>query len=405
MSAVPSSQIVLLGEHPVGRLQLDRDGRTEFRLLESHKSSYPQPVLGQLFLDDPDKVFRSRIQLPAWFSNLLPEGALRELVARKAQAKTVHEYALLHQLRDDLPGNVFLRDEDGGEPALLDDAPVEMLGAEGEGRWKFSLAGVQLKFSAFRGQDRGLTVPASGAGGDWIVKLPDQRFAGVPENEHATMTWARVSGIDVPQCTLIDLSELAGLESLLPQFQERRAFAIKRFDRPSLHERTHIEDFAQVVGQYPAHKYEKVNYEGLARLVLAMTSRLGFEELVRRLVFVVASGNGDAHLKNWSLIYRDGRTAELSPAYDLVSTIHYMPNDLLALNLGKTKRWDEVSLQAFERMAEKLKIDSHSLLHVVKASVEAVRSAWQLHGNDFGFTQAQCQRIDAHMSSSPLLRG
>ena len=46
-------------------------------------------------------------------------------------------------------------------------------------------------------------------------------------------------------------------------------------------------------------------------------------EFVRRLVVNILIGNGDAHLKNWSIIYRDKINPQLAPAYDLVSTIHY----------------------------------------------------------------------------------
>jgi serine/threonine-protein kinase HipA len=253
--ALPSSQLVLLGTTPVGRLQVDRTGAIEFRLLESYKAAFPRPVLGQVFVDEPDEVWRSRVRLPAWFSNLLPEGALRELIARKADAKLVHEYALLHQLRDDLPGNVFLRDEEGGGSTDALDESATRLEADGNATWKFSLAGVQLKFSAVRSDERGLTIPVSGSGGDWIVKLPDQRFAGVPTNEHAAMSWARACGIEVPEFELMDISRIAGLDASRLGLREAQALAVRRFDRPRPGHRIHIEDFAQIVGVYPAAKF------------------------------------------------------------------------------------------------------------------------------------------------------
>jgi serine/threonine-protein kinase HipA len=404
MMALPSSQTVFVGEVPVGRLQIDRNGTTEFRLLESYKASFPRPVLGQTFVDDPGEVFKARVRLPAWFSNLLPEGALRELVAQRANANAVHEYALLRQLSDDLPGNVYVRDAEGSISTELEGQSQPKLDADSGAQWKFSLAGVQLKFSALRSADRGLTIPASGAGGDWIVKLPDQRFDGVPANEHATMSWARASGIDVPPFELVDLTNISGLESVAPGFREQQAFAIRRFDRPQPGQRVHIEDFAQIVGVYPANKYDKINHEGLARLVLALTSNKGLEEFVRRIVFIIASGNGDAHLKNWSVIYRDGRTAELSPAYDLVSTIQYIADDKLALNLAGSKQWQQVSIAAFERMADKLDLDKRYVVDVVTSAVSSVLSAWKSDGKNFGFTQAQVIRLESHLAAVPLFR-
>lgn len=50
-------------------------------------------------------------------------------------------------------------------------------------------------------------------------------------------------------------------------------------------------------------------------------------QAVRRLVVNILLGNGDAHLKNFSLIYRDPKKPDLAPAYDIVSTIQYMPGD------------------------------------------------------------------------------
>jgi serine/threonine-protein kinase HipA len=401
--ALPSSQLVLLGNTPVGRLQVDGTGAIEFRLLESYKTLFPRPVLGQAFLDDPDEVWRSRVRLPAWFSNLLPEGALRELIARKADAKLVHEYALLHQLRDDLPGNVFLRDEEGSDRADVLDEPDAQTDAGDAVPWKFSLAGVQLKFSGMRSGERALTIPVSGSGGDWIVKLPDQRFPGVPANEHATMSWARASGIDVPEFELIEVSQITGLDLVGLGMREAQALAVRRFDRPQPGHRVHIEDFAQIVGVYPAAKYTKINYEGLGRLILAIASRSAFEEYLRRLVFMLASGNADAHLKNWSLIYRDGHTAELSPAYDLVSTIQYITDDTLALNLGGSKKWGAVSVATFDRLAVKLRLEPLAVRSIIEETVEKVLRSWRLDGANFGFTLEQRDRLDRHLADIPLL--
>lgn len=65
-------------------------------------------------------------------------------------------------------------------------------------------------------------------------------------------------------------------------------------------------------------------------------------EFIRRLVVNILVGNGDAHLKNWWVSYRDKVTPRLSPAYDLVSTIQYVQNDSLALNLGGEKRFESI---------------------------------------------------------------
>src|SRR5207253_4544770 len=76
---------------------------------------------------------------------------------------------------------------------------------------RFSLAGVQLKFSAVMEASGGLTVPAGGMGGSWIVKLPSARFAAVPENEFVMLELARRVGIAMPPNRLIDMAKIKGL--------------------------------------------------------------------------------------------------------------------------------------------------------------------------------------------------
>jgi serine/threonine-protein kinase HipA len=76
---------------------------------------------------------------------------------------------------------------------------------------------------------------------------------------------------------------------------------------------------------------------GRARVLWIETGEAGIVEFVRGLVFNALIGNADMHLKNWSLIYLNARDAQLSPAYDYVSTIAYLPDDALALKLVNTK--------------------------------------------------------------------
>lgn len=396
---------VLLHDVAVGSLSLNQNEGTEFRLFESYKHAFPRPVLGQTFLDDLDAVHRSRNRVPAWFSNLLPEGALRELVARHAGVPVSREFFLLEQLGEDLPGAVrLLADEEQSAQAVdafHEENPIAA--SRGEMAWHFSLAGVQLKFSALR-SGRGLTIPVAGRGGDWIVKLPDSRFEQVPANEHATMRWAKFSGIDVPDIELLSMDDIEGLPDEVQQLRERTAYAIRRFDRPGTGSRTHIEDFAQLLGIFPEGKYDKANYETLAKLTLSLTGDAGLREFIHRLVFILASGNGDAHLKNWSLLYPDSMSAQLAPAYDLVSTIQYMPQDQLALNLGKSKSWEDIDLAMFRRMARRIDFSEGQLLDYVGAAVERVLDSWHHHHTEFGYGPDARKQLSAHMQRIPLLR-
>jgi serine/threonine-protein kinase HipA len=92
-----------------------------------------------------------------------------------------------------------------------------------------------------------------------------------------------------------------------------------------------------VFGFYPQDKYHHRSYANIAALLWAETGEAGTYEFFRRLVFSVLIGNGDMHLKNWSLLYPDRRTPVLSPAYDFVATLPYIPNDTLALTFGGSR--------------------------------------------------------------------
>src|SRR5207247_2121386 len=144
------------------------------------------------------------------------------------------------------------------------------------------------------------TVPARDQAGEWIVKIPVTGYDGLAENEYSVLEWARVSGFDVPECRLATRDEMGSLGQYMAEGVN--AFAIRRYDRVD-GTRIHQEDFNQVLGKQPRfdgeEKYE-FTYEEMAMLLYAIVGSHALDEAVRRVVFVVASGNNDAHLKNWS---------------------------------------------------------------------------------------------------------
>src|SRR5512134_4033898 len=100
---------VLLGERDVAVIRRQRDGRTELVFSSDYLTAGERPVLGQYFEDHLDMIHRSQTQLPAFFSNLLPEGGLRELLARRAGVHRDRELPLIALLGEDLPGAVVVR--------------------------------------------------------------------------------------------------------------------------------------------------------------------------------------------------------------------------------------------------------------------------------------------------------
>ena len=314
-----------------------------------------------------------RRRLPPFFSNLLPEGHLRDYLARQAEVKAEREFFLLAALGEDLPGALTARpvsadgehDSDHPERDRNDD----------DSALRFSLAGVQLKFSAVM-EAGGLTIPVHGVGGSWIVKLPSLRFPAVPENEFVMMELARSVGIPVPETRLVPISEIGALPSDAARMPGN-AFTIRRFDRSSDGTPIHMEDFAQVFGLFPEDKYKHSSYANIASVLWQETGQAGIDEFTRRLVFSILIGNGDMHLKNWSLLYPDRRTATLSPAYDFVATAPYLPGDQLALSFGRSKNLGEITLDQIRRFAETAELPVNPIRSVAKETVERTLSSWE----------------------------
>lgn len=381
---------VKLGDQVVGWLRRSPVGSdvTTFRFSHSYLALSPRPVLGQCFVDDPNKVWTAKLRLPAFFSNLLPDldSPLRKAVCAQFHVPAEREFILLEQLGEDLPGNIVVRlsASDLDEPSAEFEIPADMAADQDLSSplplppeaLRFSLAGMQLKLS-MRREGRGMTVPAYGRGGDWIVKFPDQVYPRVPENEWAMMRWAQQSGIAVPEFELIEFRHLSNVPPGFADDADSQCYAVRRFDRPGPGKRIHMEDFAQVLAVYDRGKYTRSNFETVGSIIHALGGEIDLREYVRRLVFMVLSGNADAHLKNWSLIYLDGVHASLSPAYDFVSTVLYPKlARKLAMNFNRSTSFDEVSLDGFRRFARRLDRDPEEMVRWVRDDVMRSLDAW-----------------------------
>jgi serine/threonine-protein kinase HipA len=317
-------------------------------------------------------------RVPPFFSNLLPEGHLREYLAKLADINPEREFFLLAVLGADLPGALVIEPLEGD--VKQNDAHHDDGDHDGdrprEAVLRFSLAGVQLKFSAVMEASGGLTVPAGGMGGSWIVKLPSARFAAVPENEFAMLELARRAGIVVPDNRLVEMSEIKGLpeEARSPG---SKALAVRRFDRTAGGAPVHMEDFAQVFGQYPNDKYHFRSYANIASVLWAEAGEDAVAEFVRRLVFSVVIGNADMHLKNWSLLYPDRRKPVLSPGYDFVATLPYIFNDTLALSFGGSSNLSEITTGQMRRFADTARIPASPLWRIAVETAERTAAAWK----------------------------
>ena len=400
---------VRLHGEPIGTLTHLGGERSVFSFLDAYIESDHRPTLSLNFKDrygDLITEFRpTKRNLAPFFSNLLPEGPLRCYLSQLAGIHEQREFFLLWVLGRDLPGAVRV------EPADREAWPsAGPLGATydattantHEHALRFSLAGVQLKFSAIADASGGLTIPATGVGGGWIVKLPSQPYRGVPENEFSMMMLARMIGINVPAIDLVDVKAIGNLPSGVDRLGDK-AFIIERFDRRDDGSSVHIEDFAQVYGVYPEDKYKKASYRNIASVIATESDHADVVEFIRRLTFNTLIGNGDMHLKNWSLIYPDQRCARLSPAYDFVSTLPYIPGDQAALNFSRTRRFDEFTEDELSHLAAKAALPRKLVMDTARETVGLFIECWEREKAHLPMGANVVEAVDKHLETLPIV--
>jgi len=401
---------ILLNEVSVGILICVEPDRYIFTLSEEYIRNTDRPTL-TLSLKDQDSdeltnvLWKSNVMLPPYFSNLLPEGPLRKYLADLNHVNTQREFYLLEALGADLPGAVRAI-----KAVALKELPThvkeerltEKQETTIEQRLRFSLGGMQLKFSAIMDVAGGLTIPAEGIGGSWIVKLASSQLTNIPENEYSMLQLASLVGIEIPEVRLVKTANIENLPPLLPD-NFNTCLVVKRFDRSEGGERIHIEDFAQVFDVLPDKKYTReISYAYIAATIWKFMGEDSLKEFIRRIVFNLAICNTDMHLKNWSLIYKDKINPQLAPAYDLVATFPYVKHDELALKLGDTRIMSEVTLHTFKKLVLAAKLPEHLVMDTVNETVTKFMSVWSQYSKQLPIPSFVKDSIQEHLKKVPL---
>jgi len=273
-----------------------------------------------------ERLVRNDGHWPVFFQNLLPEGHNRERLAAQRGCSTDDEFELLAAAGHDLMGALEVEpvptDEeipqavrhwhaalglDVLEPGFVE-LPVEDAA---------SLPGMVTKFSAVQ-EGRRYVVRRHGLAGSHILKLPSTRHPDLVENEYTGYRLCAALGLDCARASIItreqaQLPEPAGFPHIL---------AVERLDRQH-GLRVHMEEFAQVMGYAPKHKYGKGierDFGQMLRLLnqYSVQPARDTREFLGRFVAFILMGNTDAHLKNWALLYPDGVEPQLAPLYDPV---------------------------------------------------------------------------------------
>ena len=270
----------------------------------------------------------------AFFGNLLPEGAPRELLARRLGLSAGNDFGMLAAVGGDTAGAISLQPagqvpsasahevewlDDDALVTLLDELPTLPMHADEDGEYRLSLAGVQDKLPVVVAGDGRIGLTKGQTPSTHILKTPIARLAHTVVNEAFCPAVGRALGMDTVTATP---GRVADREFLL----------IERYDRivdGDGTRRLHQEDFCQALGIPAARKYQSEGGPSLADCfgLLRTAAEVPARDIVKLLDYVALSflvGNHDAHGKNYSLRYEpDSARAVLAPAYDVISTFAY----------------------------------------------------------------------------------
>jgi serine/threonine-protein kinase HipA len=275
--------------------------------------------------------------LPPVFAMNLPEGyVLSEIRDRLAKVVRIDPLLLLAITGDSHPiGRLTLHSDAWAE--LLPDRATppagerieDILHWSGGGDLFRELVDRYVLRSGISGIQPKVVVPERGCAHttDLIVKSGRDEYPHLAVNEYVCMTIAKEAGLPVPEFWLSD---------------DRELFLMRRFDADASGMRLGFEDFAALTGRQPEQKYEG-SYRMLARAIRTFVAPdhvpAALGQLFDTVALSCAVRNGDAHLKNFGVVYTHPAAGDvrLAPAYDIVNTTMYLPNDSLALKLGAGK--------------------------------------------------------------------
>jgi serine/threonine-protein kinase HipA len=111
------------------------------------------------------------------------------------------------------------------------------------------------------------------------------------------------------------------------------------------------------------------------------------------------------HVKNWSLIYLDKRNASLAPAYDFVSTIHYIPDEHAALKFSRTRRFDGFSEDELKHLSARAFLPEQLVLDTARETVDLFHQNWQSEKANLPQSKEIVQSIESHHNTIPIASG
>ena len=301
----------------------------------------------------------------SFFANLLPESAVRALVARLLGVSEKNDFMLLKHIGGDCAGAISILPESilpesynqykyrtllkGQLSDLIKNIPRRPFLA-GEDGIRISLAGAQDKLPLFY-KDSKFNIPLNGAPSNCILKpgIPD--FPSSIENECFCMLLAGSLDLNVPLVKIIGE-------------KNQKALFVERYDRffdNGVLTRLHQEDFCQAMGYSHEVKYQADGGPGLKECFDLVRQNSAnpikdIQQLLEWVFFNFFIGNMDAHAKNVSILY-NSKQIKLAPFYDLLCTnIYEGLSKKLAMKIGKENRSEWIMERHWDRLAADINI-------------------------------------------------
>ena len=315
----------------------------------------------------------SQKQCIPFFSGLLPEEDSRKKIADYLHISETSTLKLLEALGGECAGLISILSEDEDDlfsketsykldsknyETLDDNRLLEFIEKMNtrplikvDDKLRLSLAGAQEKLALAKINGEWY-LPLNGAPSTHILKpARTGSLSSLAQNEYICMKLAKSFGLPIPD---VDLLNIAGKD----------IFVVERYDRikeADSIQRLHQEDFCQALGIMSTTKYQNDGGPGIIDifntiLKVCTVPALESQKFLKYVLFNYVMGNCDSHGKNYSLLYKNNRV-ELSPLYDVVSTIIYSGlTNKLSMKIGKHYEIQKVTQEDFSLLAESLNI-------------------------------------------------
>lgn len=270
----------------------------------------------------------------SFFSGLLPDGIVRVRLARYLKTSKDNTFVLLKHIGGECAGAVSLHPE-GSNPAIPTASSYHILDEDeaddilssvamrpflaGEEGVRISAAGAQDKLIIAL-IDNKIAIPINNSPSTHIIKPVIKDFSHSVHNEFFCMKLAKKVGLKVAEVDILWIKNKA-------------YYLVARYDRKLSQNRVirlHQEDFCQALHIPSEKKYESDGGPGISDCFKLLDDRIAFGSmsgmnrlhLLRAIIFNFLIGNGDAHGKNFSLLYNLDEES-LAPLYDLLCTVVY----------------------------------------------------------------------------------